>query len=149
MTGLKPRLNPRRGTVLICVLACLGIVVALVLSTTQSSLRGRREVRMQRQLLQTELLCEAGVLRAKQQFNQSPDYVGEHWTPKLGVSGFQYAAIEIRIKPVPDATTGETNQVQAEVIASLASSEDSSDRMQRSHTFTIPYIATVKAITKP
>lgn len=149
MTRLKPRLSPRRGTVLICVLACMGIVVALVLSTTQSSLRGRREVRMQRQLLQTELLCEAGVLRAKQQFEQSPDYVGEQWTPNLGISSFQYAAIEIRIKPISGETTGEAKQLQAEVIASLASSENSSDRMQRSHTFTIPSIATAKALTKP
>ena len=138
--------NPRRGTVLICVLACLGVVIAFVLCTTQSSLRGRREVRMQRQLLQTDLLCEAGVLRAKQQFNKSPDYVGEKWTPNLGVASFEYASIEIRIKPV----SGEANLKQAEVIASLASSEDSNDRMQRSHTFTFQSLAsTAKDVSKP
>ncbi len=131
------RLNPRRGTVLICVLACMGVVIALVLCTTQSSLRGRREVRMQRQLLQTDLLCEAGVQRAKQQFKKSPDYVGEKWTPNLGVTGFQYASIEIRIKQLSVGA----NQTQAEVIAWLASSEDSTDRMQRSHTFIIQSIA--------
>ncbi|MCY2986051.1 MAG: hypothetical protein NTY15_20670 [Planctomycetota bacterium] len=140
------RLNPRRGTVLICVLACLGVVIALVLCTTQSSLRGRREVRMQSQLLQTDLLCDAGVLRAKQQFNQSPDYVGEKWTPNLGVTHFRYASLEIRIKPM----SGGTNQAQAEVIASLASAEDSTDRMQRSHKFIIQSIvSTAKAVPKP
>ena len=138
--------NPRVGTVLICVLACLGVVIAFVLSTTQSSLRGRREVRMQRQLLQTDLLCEAGVLRAKQQFNKSSDYVGEKWTPDLAVTSFDYASVEIRIKPM----SGEANQRQAEVIASLASSEDSTDRMQRSHTFIIQSIASaVKDVPKP
>jgi type II secretory pathway pseudopilin PulG len=133
------RANSRGGTVLICVLACLGIVIALVLCTTQSSLRGRREVRLQRQLLQTELLCEAGVLRAKQQFKKSPDYAGEKWTPNLGMSSFQYAAIEIRITP----KTGGANQAQAEVIASLASSKDSSDRVQRSHKFNIRSMASI------
>ncbi len=139
------RTNPRQGTVLICVLACLGVVIAFVLSTTQSSLRGRREVRMQRQLLQTELLCEAGMLRAKQQLHKSPDYVGEKWTPNLGETRFQYASIEIRIKP----KSGGDKQTQAEVIASLASSEDSTDRMQRSHTFIIQSTeSTEKAVPK-
>jgi type II secretory pathway pseudopilin PulG len=128
------RKEPRYGTVLICVLACLGIVIALVLSMIQSSLRGRHEVRMQRQLLQTELLCEAGVQRAVHKYSSSRDYVGERWSPKLGIPSFQYVAVEIRIKP----TSSGASQIQAEVVASLASSEDSNDRMQRSHTFTIP-----------
>ena len=131
MNQLKSR--SRSGTVLICVLACLGIVIALVMTTVQSSLRGRREVRMQRQLIQTEFLCEAGVQRAVQQLRKSPEYKGEKWLPKLGSTLFGNAAIEIRIEPSQEVV----NTLRAEVIATLADSADSNDRMQRSHTFLI------------
>lgn len=131
MNQLKSR--SRSGSVLICVLACLGVVIALVMTTMQSSLRGRREVRMQRQLIQTEFLCEAGVQRAVQQLKKSPEYQGEKWLPKLGSTSFGIAAIEIRIEPSKEAV----NTLRAEVIATLADSADSNDRMQRSHTFLI------------
>ncbi len=131
MNQLKSR--SRSGTVLICVLACLGIVIALVMTTMQSSLRGRREVRMQRQLIQTEFLCEAGVQRAVQQLKKSPEYKGEKWFPKLGSTSFGNAAIEIRIEPSQEVV----NTLRAEVFATLADSADSNDRMQRTHTFLI------------
>lgn len=129
MNQMKSR--SRSGTILICVLACLGIVIALVMTTMQSSLRGRREVRMQRQLIQTEFLCEAGVQRAVQQLKKSPEYKGEKWFPKLGSTSYENAAIEIRIEP----STEVVNTLRAEVIATLAESAESNDRMQRSHTF--------------
>ena len=131
MNQMKSR--SRSGTILICVLACLGIVIALVMTTMQSSLRGRREVRMQRQLIQTEFLCEAGVQRAVQQLKKAPEYKGEIWIPKLGSTSFENAAIEIRIEPSMD----DINTLRAQVIATLANSADSNDRMQRSHTFSI------------
>ena len=131
MNQLKSR--SRSGTVLICVLACLAIVIALVMTTIQSSLRGRREVRMQRQLIQTEFLCEAGVQRAVQQLKNSPEYKGEKWFPKLSSTSYENAAIEIRIEP----STEVVNTLRAEVIATLAESAESNDRMQRSHTFSI------------
>lgn len=129
----KSTLKSRSGTVLICVLACLGIVITLVMTTVQTSLRGRREVRMQRQLIQTELLCEAGVQRAVRQFGKSREYRGEIWLPKLGTRSFESAMIEIRIGPSQE----DAQSMRAEVVATLASTADSNDRMQRSHVFTI------------
>lgn len=131
MNKLKSR--SRSGTVLICVLACLGIVITLVMTTIQSSLRSRHEVRMQRQLIQTEFLCEAGVERAVQQLKRSPEYRGEKWFPKLGSTSFGHAAIEIRIEPSQEVV----NTLRAEVFATLADSAESNNRMQRSHTFLI------------
>ena len=131
MNQMKSR--SRSGTILICVLVCLGIVITLVMTTMQSSLRGRREVRMQRQLIQTEFLCEAGVQRAVQQLKKTPEYKGEKWFPKLGSTSFENAVIEIRLEPSTDAI----NTLHAQVIATLANSADSNDRMQRSHTFSI------------
>ena len=131
MNRLKSK--SRSGTILICVLACLGVVTALVMSTLQSSLRGRREVRMQCQLIQTEYLCEAGVQRAVKRLKESPNYLGEKWLPRLGTTSFKNATVEIRIQPDQDAA----NRIRVEVIATLASTAQSNDRMQRSHTFTV------------
>ena len=131
MNQLKSK--SRSGTVLICVLACLGIVIVLVMTTMQSSLRGRREVRMQRQLIQTEFLCEAGVQRAVQQLKKSSEYKGEKWFPKLGSTSFGKAGIEIRIEPSQETA----HSLRAEVFVTLTDSADSNDRMQRSHTFSI------------
>ena len=88
---------------------------------------------MQRQLNQTEFLCEAGVQRAVKRLKESPDYEGEKWLPRLGTTSFENAAIEICIEPVSDAA----NRIRVEVIAILASTAQSNDGMQRSHTFTI------------
>ncbi len=123
----------RSGTVLICVLACLGVVIALVMVAVQSSLRGRREVRLQRQLIQTEFLCEAGVQRAVKQLRKLPNYQSEKWFPKLGPASFENAAIEINVEPVKNAA----KTLRVKVTATLASASDSNDRMQRSHTFDI------------
>ena len=128
----KSSSKSRSGAVLICVLACLGIVITLVMTTMQSSLRGRREVRMQRQLIQTELLCEAGVQRAVRQYVKSQEYKGETWLPKLGTQSFENAIVEIRLEPSKE----DAQSKRVEVIASLATTADSQDRMQRSHVFT-------------
>ena len=133
MNRTRSRLRSRRGTVLVGVLACLSVVIAMVMVTVQSSLRGRKQVRQQRQLVQTELLCEAGVKRAIQQWTKSPNYVGEQWTPRLRGTPFESAVVSISVRPLAD----KPDFARAEVTASLASSETSVDRMQRSHSFEI------------
>ena len=141
----KKNSKSRTGTVLICVLACLGVVIALIMSTVQSSLRGRHEVRLQRQLVQTELLCEAGVQRAVKKLTISPDYLGEKWMPKLGIPSFDLALIEIRTK----ASSDDPKTLGVEVVATLATSTESNDSMQRSHTFTIDPTTLSPTETKP
>ena len=133
MNCIVKRSKARTGTVLVCVLACLGIVIAMVMSTVQSALRGRIVVRMQQQLLQTDLLCEAGVKRAVQQLSKSSEYRGEKWVPKSSIASFEFAVIEIKL----ESSLEDKRSLRAEVIASLASSANSNDRMQRSHTFEI------------
>ena len=89
---LNARRSSPRGTVIVCVLACLVITSALIATTLQTVLRDRLEVRLEQQLRQTELLCEAGVLRAARQFSLSSDYAGETWTPKLSDTAWDRAA---------------------------------------------------------
>ena len=126
------RRRSRCATVIVCVLACLVITSALIAATVQIVLRARRTVRLEHQLLQTELLCEAGVLRAAGQLKQSSAYAGETWTPALGQLPWDEASVDIRVKAEDD------DPVQrVEVIARLGSEALGIAAMQRSHTFTV------------
>jgi hypothetical protein len=90
------RSSSRHGSVLVCVIVCLSIVMALVTATTQSALRERRQVRVERQLRQADILVEAGAGRAVAKLNQLNSYTGETWS--LGAQslpGFEEARIHI------------------------------------------------------
>ncbi len=94
----------RPGAILICVLACLAIVTAMVTTTIRSALRSHLEVRRQRELRQTELVLEAGIMRAYQQVVANPNYEGEIWQLAAGtIPGGQLATIEIVVQPAEES----------------------------------------------
>ena len=124
----------RSGTILICVLACLIVTSGLLVNMVQTVLRDRREVRLERQLRQTELLCEAGVMRAADKLQSSSDYDGETWTPDLSPTPWSDATVEIRVTSV-EATPGKRVEVIAKLGHESGEVQDSQS-MQRSHTFT-------------
>jgi hypothetical protein len=70
----------RRGAMLVVALACMAIVMALVGVMLQGALRARRQLHVERDLRQTELLLDAGLDRAAFQLSQSSSYEGETWT---------------------------------------------------------------------
>jgi type II secretory pathway pseudopilin PulG len=75
----KQRQTQRQASVLVCMLVCVSIATALVTTTLQSALRARRDLRLQRQLQQTELLLTAGLERATAQLQSDTAYQGETW----------------------------------------------------------------------
>lgn len=77
MTSVRP--SQRRGTVLIVALVCLLIVMALVGSLLQGTLRARRQLHAERDRRQTELLLQAGIERAAFRLAKEADYRGETW----------------------------------------------------------------------
>ena len=139
----------RGGTILICVLACLVAITAMLGSTVQTALRCRHAVRTQKQLRQTDLLLEAGVLRAAQQLKSSPLYEGEQWRPRLFSQADRVgehdrdedandeAIVEIRVSETDDASVRSVN-----VIARLDSQLTSTGPLQRSHQFNFHIAAT-------
>jgi hypothetical protein len=140
----------RRGTIVICVLACLIVATALVASSTQAALRSRKSVRLQQQLRQTELLCQAGVLRAAQQLKKSDSYTGEQWRPRLGLEPPSHAVgsaprggeaveavVDIRVTAADDP-----QRRDVEVVATCDPHVMSAGPMQRSHHFTFQISAT-------
>ena len=69
----------RSGIVLIAALVCLLILTSIIGTMLQTSLRSRRQLRSQRDLIQCELLLKAGVDRAAFRLSGASDYEGETW----------------------------------------------------------------------
>jgi type II secretory pathway pseudopilin PulG len=135
----RPLRAGRSGVVLICVIACLAVASVLVALAVQSSLRSRREARLQLQLRQTELLCEAGVMRAAKQVAKAQNYSGEQWRPDLNLENYHDAIVEIVVNDLePDAQQSQPNSKQATVVAKLDSYLDQDGAMQRTHSFIFP-----------
>ena len=131
--------EPRQGVVLVCVIACLVVASTLVGLAVQASLRGRREARLQLQLRQTELLCEAGVMRAVKRLQTSTaGYAGERWTPELNLENYHDASVEIQIaNEDKDADPWNASAKKITVIARLDSFLDQDGPMQRTHRFIV------------
>ncbi len=124
-----------RGTLLICVLVCLLVVVTIVGTAVQSTLRLRREVRLQHQMRQTELLLDAGVLRAAQRLRESADYAGETWQPTNPMGTFNFPTVRINL----NVSNRGNDRRDVVVVASLGLSDmdeaHGAGRTQRSHSF--------------
>lgn len=77
---MNRRLGTRRqGIVLIVSLVCLVIVMALIGGLLQGTLRARRQLHVERDRRQTELLLHAGIDRAALRLATEADYRGETW----------------------------------------------------------------------
>ena len=133
---IRNRSANRKGAVLVCVIACLAVATVLIALSVQCALRSRREVRLQLQLRQTELLCEAGVMRAALKLRDDSAYTGEVWEPKLESENYHSASVKIDLQSLADASAADPQSLQVLVTAKLDSFLDSDGPMQRSHQFT-------------
>lgn len=135
---MNRRPKPRGGALLICVLVCLLVASAMVTATTLSALQSRRNVRLQHQMRQTELLLDAGILRAVSQLQRSDVYEGETWRPENAVDRFNHASVEIRIFP---SKQNRNDSRHIEVAASIGGADDpmqfNASRTLRTHTFIV------------
>jgi len=127
----------RRGTLVVCVLVCLLIAASLVGATTHAALRWRRNTRLVHQMRQTDLLLDAGILRAAKQLRQADDYQGETWRPSRESVGFDSPTVEIRVIPGEDGAAREV-QVTAQLGTPLSElKRANASHTRRSHTFTV------------
>lgn len=136
----------RQGAVLVCIIACLAVSTVLIALSIQSALRSRREVRLQLQLRQTELLCEAGVMRAAQKLGSDATYPGEQWVPPLTSETFHTPEVRIEVNSNQSPGQPEDNRDNKDeeaksstaivtVTAKLDSHLDLDGPMQRTHQF--------------
>jgi Tfp pilus assembly protein PilX len=73
------RKNRRSGTVIIMVLVCLVIVMALIGTLLQGTLRARRQLHAERDRRQAQWLLEAGLQRGLRRAAAAAEYRGETW----------------------------------------------------------------------
>jgi hypothetical protein len=87
------------GSVLVCVLVCLGIASVVSLGTLRSSLTHRRELQRHWQMEQTQWVLEAGWRRAMKARLADDQYTGEVWELSSVLQSDLDAYVEIIIKP--------------------------------------------------
>jgi hypothetical protein len=85
------------GSILICVLVCLGIATSIMMVSVRSSLRVRRQMRNETQLEQTRWLLEAGVRRGVNRLREDPGYRGETWQVVPALTAYRDATVEIKV----------------------------------------------------
>ena len=95
---MKRSLRSRRlGSLLVCVLVCLGIATSIMLTAIHSSLRARRQIVRELQMEQTRWLIDAGLQRAVKMVASDPNYMGETWNVVPTIDSHADATIEIKI----------------------------------------------------
>ncbi len=89
----------RAGSVLVCVLVCLGIASIVSLGALKTSLTHRRELRRHWQMEQTQWVLEAGWRRALRARLADDQYAGEVWELAGVLDGGLDASVQISIEP--------------------------------------------------
>ncbi|QDS86863.1 hypothetical protein EC9_10380 [Rosistilla ulvae] len=122
----------RRGAIAVAMLVCMLIATTLAASTLHSALHSRRETGRMRQLRQTELLLDAGILRAAEKWTRDRTYRGETWRPTNSMPHDGDAVVKIDV-------SGDAEAPQVHVVASIEPDSNFSARTQRSTRLEFPW----------
>ena len=114
----------RSGATLIVALVAVAIFTSLAATNIRSVLRHRQEVKSERNMIQTQLLCEAGCDRAASMFASNREYAGEVWLDQQDPSTGLVSKVDIRMER-------KDGKAIAIVQASLGGLNQSPQRIQR------------------
>lgn len=88
--------HQRKGGLLVAVVVCMVIVSTMSLGILASALRQHRELRLHKQMQQTQLLVDSGLRKGIQSIALDPNYSGETWSPTLpNMNGKSEVVIQI------------------------------------------------------
>jgi len=117
---------------LIAALVCLVVVMALMGNMLVGALRVGRQMRVERDRRQCELLLQAGLDRAVLRRTASPTYAGEVWeVPAVDIGGAGHGQVTIHVSRPDDRPP------EVRVLAEYPLGSDRSVR--RSRTFQIQF----------
>jgi type II secretory pathway component PulK len=114
----------RSGATLIVALVAVAIFTSLAATNIRSVLRHRQAVKSERNMIQTQLLCEAGCDRAASMFASNREYAGEVWLDLQDPSTGLVTKVDIRMER-------KDGKAIAIVQASLGGLNQSPQRIQR------------------
>lgn len=122
----------RRGAAaLVCAMTAAVVFLAIAGVAVRSSLRARQERKLEKDRLQLEFLCDAGVLRAEEQLAKSPEYAGETWLDCDSPHGTGHWKVSITISSDSTSTAGESPR-NLTVTAEISDRTNSPPSIQRS-----------------
>lgn len=128
---MKSRKASRSGVVLVCVLACLAVLLTLAWNGLRTSLQTHHESKYAWGERQVRLIADAGILRAAKKIAADPSYVGETWSPKLEWNRKWNVDVTISIAELP--SLGElSKEYSITVKARLQEPEGNGMQLQRS-----------------
>ncbi len=105
----------RRGVLLIAVLVTLTLLISLFGYWIRIIVLEQRQMRVQQNALQAELLAESGLERAAARLATESDYAGETWRIDTAqLSGRGEGQVQIEITPVPDQPSARAVRVSAD-----------------------------------
>lgn len=97
-TTRSPRIQPKRGVMLVIALVCLLVVMTVIGQMLLSVVRTGRQWKVERDRRQCELLLQAGVNRGLRQLGASPDYTGgTHELPAEQIIGQDAGRLTIEV----------------------------------------------------
>jgi hypothetical protein len=121
----------RHGAVLVAALTCLLIVVALLGAMLLAALRTSRQLSVERDLRQCDLLLQAGIDRAILKARIAADYRGETWDlPGEAIVHSTTGRVTIVVAPQEDQSPAQIN-----VTAEYRLGGDTSIRRSRQFAF--------------
>lgn len=83
---VRNRGSRHRGAILFAALAALVVTSAIAAVAIGVTLRSRQSRRTERDLVQLEMLCDAGMKRAQAQMQRDEAYAGEAWLDMEGLT---------------------------------------------------------------
>ncbi|HEV3136753.1 MAG TPA: hypothetical protein VGZ26_02595 [Pirellulales bacterium] len=105
----------RRAVVLMSVLVCLAVAMSLFLAWLKTAALERKQLQVQHDRVQAEILADAGLDRAAAQLLSARDYSAETW--QIGpesLAGRGTATVTIHVEAVPENTEARTVHAVAE-----------------------------------
>jgi hypothetical protein len=109
------RQHPRSGTLLVCVVVCMGIALSIMLTSIHGSLRERRQIARELQMEQTRWLVDAGLTRGMMKLSEDAGYSGETWDVTQALQSDHTSIIEISVQKTGDASESVRLSVSATI----------------------------------
>jgi len=132
--------SKRQGWVLVVALVAVSVFVAMSSTSIRWILRSRQSIKTERDVLQLQLLCDAGEMRAKSAFEIDAEYRGEEWLDQDDLvtgRGFQ---VSIIADPVIEGSGADkvASQRAFQVVARMTGRAHAPETIQRSRIIYLP-----------
>lgn len=126
----------RRGAILIAAIAAFAVFSMVAAVAVGFALRAHRACKTERDLLQLEFLCEAGLMRAVQKLSEDGGYIGEDWLELPSGNSGKMMRVTIRVSESSstDATENEPLPKVIDVQSKMIGRSRAPMSMQRTRT---------------